>query len=147
MSDPMTKAERSAQMSKVRGKGNKSTEGKVETALIEAEITGWEKHPKDILGTPDFYFRDYKLAVFVDGCFWHGCPVCNRRIPVTREEFWRKKIETNRLNDNRVKRKLRSQGYHVIRIWEHDLKKAKKGLWLKRLRAMLRRLDNTPSSD
>jgi DNA mismatch endonuclease (patch repair protein) len=140
MSDPLNPEERSVRMSKVRAEGNKSTEGRVEAGLDSAGISGWEKHPKDILGTPDFYFRDYKLAVFVDGCFWHSCPICNRRIPLTRVEYWRGKIEKNRLRDNQIRRKLRKQGIHVMRIWEHELRKKYKGRWLKRLNTMIRQI-------
>src|SRR5690348_17217608 len=134
--DPLSKEERSARMSKVRGTGNKSTEGRVEAALIAAGITGWEKQPKGILGKPDFLFPEHRLMVFVDGCFWHACPVCKRRTPTNRAEFWSKKIDENRRRDNRVRRKLRAQGYHVMRIWEHELHRDD---WLKRLRLMILR--------
>lgn len=142
VADPLSRDERSARMAKVRNAGNKSTEGRVEAALIEDGIEGWEKHPKDIVGKPDFFFPRYRLAVFVDSCFWHACPVCNRRAPVNRAEFWRNKIEGNRKRDNRQRRQLRRQGYHVMRIWEHQLGT---DTWLKRLRALIRRLER-PSS-
>lgn len=139
MVDPLNRAERSALMSRVRTGGNQSTEGRVEAALRAATIEGWHKHPKGVLGTPDFFFPHHRLALFVDGCFWHGCPTCKRNMPTTRAEFWRSKIERNRRRDNRVHRQLRQQGYHVMRVWEHDLKRDS---WLKRLRAMLRRVEN-----
>lgn len=138
MSDPLSKAERSARMSKVRSKGNRSTESRVESALVEAGISGWEKHHKEILGKPDFFFPRYRLALFVDGCFWHACPVCKRRIPASRPEFWRKKIDENRRRDNRQHRRLRKEGYHVMRVWEHELKR---DTWLKRLRSKLSRIE------
>ncbi len=134
--DPMSKADRSAQMARVRGEGNRSTEGTVETALVEAGIQGWEKHPKDILGKPDFFFPAQRLALFVDGCFWHACPVCKRRIP--KSDFWKNKIENNRRRDNRVHSTLRREGYHVMRVWEHDLKK---DTWLKRLNTIIQRIE------
>lgn len=136
--DPMNEAQRSSQMAKVRGAGNKSTEKRVESLLIESGIKGWDKHPKTILGKPDFYFPDYRLVVFVDGCFWHVCPRCKRRIPNT--DFWYKKLDANRKRDNRIQRKLRQEGYHVLRIWEHELKR---DLWLKRLNAMMLRIERT----
>lgn len=135
--DPLSESERSERMSRVRGKGNRSTEGLVEAALVAAGIGGWIKHPNDVPGRPDFYFPEIQLAVFVDGCFWHACPKCQRRMPTTRAEFWRKKIDGNRRRDQRIRRQLWSQGYHVMRIWEHDLKR---DAWLKRLRSMLRKL-------
>lgn len=122
-------------MSKVRSTGNKSTEVYVEAALVRVGFIGWEKHPRDIIGRPDFFFRGQSLAVFVDGCFWHACPVCKRNMPSHRSDFWRSKIDTNRRRDNRQRRLLRQQGYHVMRIWEHDLKT---DAWLTRLQAMLR---------
>lgn len=91
MSDPLSKTERSARMSKVRSNGNRSTESRVELALTKAGVQGWEKHHKEVLGKPDFFFPQYQLALFVDGCFWHSCPVCKRRIPTSRSEFWRKR--------------------------------------------------------
>lgn len=121
-------------MAKVKGSGNKSTETKVEIALREAGIECWVKQP-DLLGKPDFYFPNQKLAVFVDGCYWHGCPK-HRRYPKKNADYWLGKIDGNRRRDNRVRRRLRKDGYHVMRIWEHDLKKT---TWLKRLISMLRK--------
>lgn len=123
-------------MAKVRSTGNRSTEGRVEAALIDAGVLGWEKHP-ELPGKPDFYFPDQKLVVFVDGCFWHGCPR-HVRFPQARAEYWRAKIERTRRRDNRLRRQLRRDGYHVMRIWEHDLTR---DTWLRRLRAMLARID------
>jgi DNA mismatch endonuclease, patch repair protein len=140
--DPMSPEERSAQMAKVRGKGNKSTEGRVEAALLEAGIGGWEKHRRILKGNPDFFFPNHKLALFVDGCFWHACPKCRRRTPHTRADFWGQKIDQNRKRDDRVRRELRRHGYHVMRVWEHDLKRT---TWMKRLKAILRRLDEEGS--
>jgi DNA mismatch endonuclease (patch repair protein) len=136
MRDLLTKTERSALMAKVRSRENKSTEKAVEQVLVLEEIRGWIKHPKAILGRPDFYFPRNRLALFIDGCFWHGCPLCQRRIPSTRMDFWRHKIGENRRRDKRVRRKLRSQGFHAMSVWEHDL--LGKG-WLKRLRTLLLR--------
>lgn len=91
MSDTLTPGERSRQMSKVRSTGNRSTEGRVGIAFHEAGIHGWEKQPTGIAGKPDFFFREYSLAVFVDGCFWHACPICKRHIPYSQTEYWSKK--------------------------------------------------------
>ncbi|MBS3908964.1 MAG: DNA mismatch endonuclease Vsr [Actinobacteria bacterium] len=137
MFDPLTKAERSALMSKVRSMGAKSTEQAVEASLHEHKITGWEKHPASQPGKPDIYFAKCKLALFVDGCFWHGCPI-HGRIPKSQIEFWTEKIEANRKRDNRVRRKMRKEGYHVMRVWEHDVKGES---WIKRLQSMLKRIE------
>jgi DNA mismatch endonuclease (patch repair protein) len=121
-------------MAKVRSTGNRSTERRVEAALIEAGLTDWERH-SPLPGKPDFYFPRQNLLVFVDGCQWHACPQ-HVRYPQANADYWWNKIDRNRRRDNRVRRQLRQQGYHVMRIWEHELKTDR---WLKRLRAMLRR--------
>jgi DNA mismatch endonuclease (patch repair protein) len=133
MADRMSKEQRSALMAKVRSIGNRSTEQRVEAALRDALIAGWRKHPKSVLGCPDFYFPKAKLAVFVDGCYWHACPKCCRT-PSSNVDFWHAKLDSNRRRDNRVRRKLRSQGFRVVSIWEHAIKQ---GLWLNRIRRML----------
>lgn len=120
--DPLSPSARSALMAKVRSKGNASTESAVIALFREASITGWRRHPKGMLGNPDFYFPRARLIVFVDGCFWHACPVCKRNSPQTRADFWQQKIDGNRRRDNRTRRKLRQQGYSVFRIWEHDVR-------------------------
>ncbi len=136
MADQFSPAERSAIMAKVKSTGNRTTEGRVEAALVASGVVGWVKHPREVLGKPDFFFPEQRLALFVDGCFWHGCPVCKPLMPVSHAEYWRAKIDRNRRRDNRHHRRLRRDGYHVMRVWEHELKADR---WLKRLRAMLRR--------
>lgn len=138
MPDKLSEGDRSSLMARVRSTSNKSTEAIVEVALIDAGMSGWEKQPKGILGKPDFYFPDYRLVIFVDGCFWHACPKCRRPMPVARAEYWREKIDRNRRRDNRNRRKLRQDGYHVMRIWEHEVTKKN---WMQRLKALLHRID------
>jgi DNA mismatch endonuclease (patch repair protein) len=133
MADSISKEERSALMAKVRSKGNRSTEIKVEAALKKARITGWRKHPKNIPGCPDFYFPKARLVIFVDGCFWHACPRCGR-LPSSNAKYWTPKIDSNRRRDNRTRRDLRAQGFHVMRIWEHEVKNAS---WLLRVERMM----------
>jgi len=135
--DPLTAEERSARMSKVKARGNRSTERAVFGVLIEHGIDGWTQHCKDIVGRPDFFFERLPLALFVDGCFWHGCPVCDRNIPRNRVGFWRKKIEENRRRDRKVTRELRQAGVHVVRIWEHQIRD---GSWVPPFRRILSRL-------
>lgn len=132
--DALSPEGRSRHMSSIRGTGNRSTEVAVEDRLSAEGIVGWEKHPKGIAGSPDFYFSEQRLALFIDGCFWHDCPSCDRNRPATRSEFWREKIEGNRRRDGRISRALRGQGIHVMRVWEHDVDSSS---WVKRLRRML----------
>jgi DNA mismatch endonuclease, patch repair protein len=128
---------RSKQMRAIRGHGNKTTEARLRSALMRAGVRGWRLSPKEIAGQPDFYFRKARLAVFVDGCFWHGCPRCGH-IPKTNGKFWLAKIRRNRARDRMTARRLRALGLCVVRIWEHDLDKNLVGC-LQRLRLYLQR--------
>ncbi len=112
--------QRTVTMSKIRGKGNKSTEIPLQMALVRRSIKGWQKHPENVKGKPDFYFQREKIAIFVDGCFWHGCPICGH-IPKTRSEFWKAKIEKNKERDIKTKNTLEKNEIKVLRFWEHNL--------------------------
>lgn len=112
---------RSRTMAAIRGKHTKSTEVALRMALIRSKISGWRLHATDLLGRPDVYFPLHRVAVFVDGCFWHGCPKCGH-IPKTRTPFWHAKIMRNRTRDRVNTRKLRLSNVKVIRIWEHSLR-------------------------
>lgn len=112
--------ERSRLMGRVRSRGNRSTEKVFRSALVRAGICGWILHPKEVFGTPDFYFSRAMLAVFVDGCFWHGCKKCGH-IPKTRSSFWRAKFERNKARRTLVRARLNDAGIKVIRFWEHQL--------------------------
>lgn len=107
-------------MSRIRGKGNKSTEQRMIALLRAYGITGWRRH-YPVPGKPDFVFRNERVAVFVDGCFWHRCPRCFRT-PTSNAEYWVPKIDGNVRRDRRVTRELRQRGWHVMRIWEHCLR-------------------------
>lgn len=133
MKDPLTAAQRSARMSLVRARGNASTETAVVAALRARSVTGWRRHMR-LPGTPDFVFKRERVALFVDGCFWHGCPICARRLPQTRREFWREKITANKARDRRMNRLLRQRGYLVFRVWEHAVARPR---WLSRLGSLL----------
>ncbi len=109
-------------MALIRSRGNKQTEIRLLSALRSAGISGWRRH-LPLFGRPDFAFPKRKVAVFVDGCFWHGCPKCYTR-PKTNRKFWDKKRTDNMARDKRVNRQLRQRGWRVIRIWQHSLKKS-----------------------
>ncbi|WP_354412660.1 very short patch repair endonuclease [Variovorax atrisoli] len=111
---------RSATMRAVRGQGNKSTEAVVAKLLAKAKLLGWRRH-LPLPGTPDFAWPGLKVAVFVDGCFWHGCPRCNRPLPKTNSAFWAAKVARNQRRDRASARRLRALGWSVLRVWEHAL--------------------------
>lgn len=119
-------------MAAVRSKGNLSTEIALGKFLWAEGITGYRKH-WPVAGTPDFAWPGRKIALFVDGCFWHGCPC--KTIPATNAEFWRKKIDANRTRDRRVDKDLRKDGWRVIRVWECAVRDPIK---LRRVKSMLK---------
>jgi len=121
MPDVFTKTKRSEVMSLIRGRGNRNTEIALVRLLRQNKIVGWRRH-LPIFGRPDFVFSKQKLAVFVDGCFWHGCPK-HFNMPASNRAFWKKKISGNKARDQRVNHELRKCGWRVIRIWEHHLSK------------------------
>ena len=120
MTDMFSKQKRSEVMSRIRSKGNQETEVRLARMMRMTGIKGWRRH-LPIPGRPDFSFRKHKVAVFVDGCFWHGCPVCFR-LPKQNRAFWKAKIEGNRKRDRSVNGRLRRLGWKVIRIKECQLK-------------------------
>ncbi len=119
MVDTVTGTERSRIMRLVRGEGNKSTEALLSRLFRKAGVTGWRRH-LPMLGRPDFVFRQERLIVFVDGCFWHGCPR-HLRLPSSNRPYWAGKIGRNVQRDARIRRALRRDGWRVARVWEHDL--------------------------
>jgi len=117
MADNLTKAQRSHCMSRVKNRDT-DLERAVRSALHKRGFR-FRKHVRSLPGTPDIVFPSHRLAVFLDGDFWHGW-----RYPRWRKQlspFWRKKIEKNRERDRRNFRKLRSMNWKVIRIWQHQI--------------------------
>ena len=123
---------RSQLMARVRSSGNKTTEQRMVKLLRKAGLKGWRRH-LSLPGKPDFAWPALKVAVFVDGCFWHGHD-CGKNInPRTNAEAWQNKIENNRRRDRRASRQLRAEGWSVLRIWECRLKSRPKTC-IKRIR-------------
>lgn len=120
MSDVFSSSKRSEIMSAVRSKGNKSTELSLASAFRKNSITGWRRN-YDIFGRPDFVFLKYKIAIFVDGCFWHGHN-CRNLKPKRHAAYWKAKRQKNRIRDRIVNMKLKQKGWKVIRLWECDVK-------------------------
>lgn len=119
--DKVDSSTRSRIMSRVKSSGNKSTERKLRAHLARAGIRGWRIQPKGVIGKPDFVFDSPKLAIFVHGCFWHGCPSCCR-MPSSRKEYWQAKITGNMQRDGMNYERLVADGWGVLTVWEHDLK-------------------------
>ena len=119
--DKVDKATRSRIMASVRSVGNRSTERRLRAYLVQRGVGGWRVRPKGITGKPDFAFPSLRIAVFVDGCFWHGCPVCGRP-PHSNVEYWGPKVAMNRTRDEAVTSDLQKTGWKVLRIWEHEIR-------------------------
>lgn len=127
---------RSDLMRAVKGQGNKSTEVAFRLALVRYGFCDWIVRPSYLRYKPDFFFPSCHLAIFVDGCYWHGCPRCGH-FPRTNSEFWKSKIKRNRDRDRQARIELRKQGIKVLRVWEHSLKSREE---LSSIVAKLRRL-------
>lgn len=109
-------------MSRIKGKGNKDTELAMIQILRKHHISGWRRN-QAVLGKPDFVFPKQRIALFVDGCFWHGCPKPKHsNLPRNNQEFWAKKLQGNKDRDKLVSRELKKAGWKVLRVWEHELK-------------------------
>jgi DNA mismatch endonuclease (patch repair protein) len=150
MADVFTKAKRSEVMSRIRSRGNKETELALAKLLRRHGIIGWrrqleirkaENRKQKAAGArrrfavrPDFVFRESQTAVFVDGCFWHGCPRHATK-PKNNRAFWRRKLLGNKKRDQLVTRTLRKTGWRVIRIWECALQKKPQSCLQRILRA------------
>lgn len=121
MADVFSKSQRSDIMRAVKSHGNKSTELKLIEIFKNSKLRGWRRTYK-LFGNPDFVFPKKRIAVFVDGCFWHGHD-CRNTKPADNADYWRKKIERNKRRDELVSKTLAEKGWQVIRIWECQVKK------------------------
>lgn len=136
MSDVFDNKKRSEIMKKVRSKNNKSTELKLIELFRKNDIKGWHRNYK-VKGHPDFVFLDKKVAIFVDGCFWHGHDCRNTR-PADNADYWQKKRERNILHDKQVTKLFENRGWIVLRIWECELKKCNQQQTLLRIQKALK---------
>lgn len=107
--------------------GNKSSNTKSEQLLAQlfhnSGLNSFLTNNKNLPGTPDFSFEDFKIAIFIHGCFWHRCPYCAPHFPNTNQHYWSAKFLRNKLRDQQNKSKLRSLGWRPIVIWECKLKR------------------------
>jgi len=120
MTDILTPSQRKYNMSRIRGK-NTGPEIKLRKLLWTQGVRGYRIHYK-LPGKPDIIFTKKKIAIFIDGCFWHKCPVCFQE-PETRKEFWMKKIGSNVNRDLKNTLQLQDEGWTVLRFWEHEIRK------------------------
>jgi len=116
-------------MSRIRSRGNADTELALARLLRANKISGWRRQREVRIQKsgarifkvgPDFIFKQARLAVFVDGCFWHGCPKHGTQ-PKGNRAFWKNKFARNKARDVLVTQTLRRAGWRILRIWEHEL--------------------------
>jgi DNA mismatch endonuclease (patch repair protein) len=112
---------RSDNMRAIKASSNPSTEKRLRALLIRNRISAWKLRQGSVPGTPDFFFENKRAAVFVDGCFWHGCPKCGH-VPKANRSYWVNKLERNKQRDVRIRSFLRRNGIRVLRVWECELR-------------------------
>jgi DNA mismatch endonuclease (patch repair protein) len=137
VTDVFSKLKRSEVMSRIRSRGNKDTELTLAKLFRRHKITGWRRNQK-IFGKPDFVFRQVRLALFVDGCFWHSCPEHGTQ-PADNRSFWKKKFARNQARARLVNQTLRRAGWRVLRIWEHELARKNETRLVERLKFFLKK--------
>ncbi len=120
MPDKFDKKTRSSIMSKIRDK-NTSLETNFRKLLWKEGLRGYRIHCK-LPGKPDVVFAKRKVAIFMDGCFWHKCPKCYTP-PKTNKKYWLPKIDKNSMRDRKNVKMLKKKGFRVVRLWEHEIKK------------------------
>jgi len=118
MTDVFTPEKRSWVMSRIRGTNTK-IDLKMKKLLSKTRYKS-QMYPK-MFGNPDFIIKRKRIAIFCDGDFWHGYRYDSKKKPA--KKFWRDKIEENMRRDKRISRKLRREGWAVLRFWEHDIEK------------------------
>jgi DNA mismatch endonuclease (patch repair protein) len=121
MVDNLSVDDRRKTMRAVKG-SQTSLERCLFSMLAQMGLHGWRKNAKDILGKPDVVFDKGRVAIFVDGCFWHGCPICKRKLPASNREYWERKITRNIQRGESYNQLLSVSGWIVIRIWEHEIR-------------------------
>jgi DNA mismatch endonuclease (patch repair protein) len=129
-------AVRSYTMSRIRGK-NTTPERRLRALLQELGLRGYRLHVRlQGAGNPDIVWRRRRVCLFIDGCFWHRCPICRIAVPVRNRSYWQEKFRRNRLRDRRTDRVLIAAGWHVLRLWEHEVL-TKPDACLRRIRRLL----------
>ncbi|AMK76925.1 very short patch repair endonuclease [Methylomonas denitrificans] len=120
MSDVLTPSQRKYCMSRIRGKNTKP-----ELHFRKVLWAGGFRYrlKNRLAGKPDIVFPGKHLVIFVDGCFWHGCPE-HSQVPKSNRGFWEEKLAKNKARDQEVNAILMQQGWKVLRFWEHEIKKA-----------------------
>lgn len=119
MADVLTPDQRRLNMSRIKGSHTKPE--KALRSALHARGLRFRLHRRDLPGCPDIVFSSSRVVVFVDGCFWHGCPIHGAK-PKTNVDFWKNKLRGNKERDRKVSALLIKDGWQVLRFWEHEVK-------------------------
>lgn len=119
MADNLSKEDRKKNMKAIRSV-HTQLEDSVTKELWKQGVR-FRKNVKDLMGKPDIAIKKYKVVVFLDSCFWHGCSLHGNK-PKTNEDYWNNKLERNRVRDAEVTKYYQQKGWNILRIWEHDIK-------------------------
>jgi DNA mismatch endonuclease, patch repair protein len=117
--DVYNKKTRSYVMSRIRSRDTKA-ELLLRRLLCSQGLRRYRLHT-DAPGRPDICFKAHKIAIFVDGCFWHGCPYCAIAMPISNRIYWKAKLLMNKARDKRNNSELRALGWTPVRFWEHQV--------------------------
>lgn len=120
MTDIVSKEKRSEIMSKIKS-GDTALEDKFRKAIWKRGLR-YRKNVKNMPGKPDIYLPAKKIVVFLDSCFWHGCEQ-HCRMPNSNIEYWQRKIEKNRKRDAEITKQYKNNGFKILRLWEHEIRK------------------------
>ena len=132
-------------MSANRSKGT-APELELRKALRSVGLLGYRLHRKDVPGRPDIAYVGRKLAVFINGCFWHRCPLCDMPLPKSNTDFWKNKFERNVERDQVKKELLETEGWTVLVVWECEIEHNINDVVLK-IRALLSTITTTSFGD
>ena len=120
VTDNLSPKDRKRTMKSVRGKGTK-LEKLFWSFLRDIGLNCWRCNVDEIIGKPDVVFDSQQVAIFIDGCFWHNCPYCKKKLPKTNREYWERKIKNNSKLAVIYNERLIEQGWKVLRFWEHEV--------------------------
>jgi DNA mismatch endonuclease (patch repair protein) len=144
MTDTVLPLVRSRMMAAVRGRDTRPE--KVVRRALHANGLRFRLHVRSLPGCPDIVLRRWRVAIFVNGCFWHAHGCKDAKLPTTRQDFWREKLQGNALRDKKNINALRSEGWRVLVVWECQLdaaKRANNGRFFTALASSIRRPRNS----
>ncbi|WP_044640740.1 very short patch repair endonuclease [Risungbinella massiliensis] len=123
MADNLNKEQRRKNMQAIRSISK--LEDKITKELWNRGLR-FRRNVKDLHGKPDIAIKKYRVVIFIDSCFWHGCEI-HGNMPKTNSEYWKKKLQRNKERDAAVNHHYLVAGWHLLRIWEHEIKEDYKG--------------------